>query len=461
MENRVSKSAAMAVVTTASFVTPFMYSCLNIALPSIGDHFSMNAVVLGWVITANLLAAVVLLVPFGRLADIYGRKKIFTYGTVITIVSSVLLALSTSTASLILFQVLGGIGNAMTFGTAIAILTSVFQPAERGRMLGINVAAVYTGLSAGPYLGGLLTGYFGWRSIFWANAALELIILILILWKLNSEWAEAKGEKFDFTGSVIYGVAIVAIMYGLSELPAMWAIWVILGGVLAIFGFIKWEGRVKSPVFNTGLFKNNTVFALSNLAALIHYCATSAVSFLLSLYLQHTRGLDPEAAGLVLVSQPIMMAIFSPLAGWISERIEPRLVASAGMTLTLVGLVLLIFLTPDTTLYYLIPSLLVMGLGFAFFSSPNTNAVMGSVAKRYYGVASATLGTMRLVGQMLSMGVVMLMFVLYMGRVQITPEYYGLFLTGMKVAFIIFAVLCFGGIFASLARGKVQRTERE
>ena len=461
MENKLARSAAIIVVTTSSFVTPFLFSCLNVALPSIGEEFSMDAVMLSWVATSYSLAAALFLVPFGRLADIYGRRKIFTYGTGVTMAASILLALSTSAISLISFQIVQGIGNAMTFGTAVAILTSIFPAQDRGKVLGLNVAAVYIGLSAGPYIGGLLTEHFGWRSIFWVNAFLCLIILVLILWKVRMEWSEAKGEKFDFTGSLIYGAALIAIMYGLSKLPALWAAGLILVGVLGIFAFINWEKRVKSPVFNISLFRNNTVFTFSNMAALVHYSATSGVNFLLNLYLQQVKELSPDKAGLVLLSQPIVMAVFSPLAGRISDKIEPRLVASIGMALSFLGLMLLIFITQETTLTLIVPILLIMGLGFALFSSPNTNAVMGAVEKRYYGVASATLGTMRLVGQMLSMGMVMLMFVLYMGRTKISPEYYGLFLSSMRAAFIIFAVLCFIGIFASMARGRVRRIEDE
>jgi MFS family permease len=223
-----------------------------------------------------------------------------------------------------------------------------------------------------------------------------------------------------------------------------------------MIAFVRWETKVEYPVLNISLFGNNRVFAFSNLAALINYSATSAISFLLSLYLQYTKGLTPQDAGLILVSQPVVMAIFSPLAGRLSDKIEPRIVASAGMTLTVVGLLLFTFLNSTTDLAFIIFSLVLLGFGFALFSSPNTNAVMSSVEKRFYGVASATLGTMRLTGQMLSMGIAMLVFALYLGRAQITPEKYPAFLTSTKTAFIIFAVLCFGGIFASLSRGKVR-----
>jgi len=245
-------------------------------------------------------------------------------------------------------------------------------------------------------------------------------------------------------------------MYGFSLLPAMSGAWLILLGTLGILAFVKWEMKVESPVLDMKLFRTNMVFAFSNLAALINYSATFAVTFLLSLYLQYIKGLDPQNAGLILVSQPIVMAIFSPFAGRLSDRIEPRIVASTGMALTVLGLSLFTFLSEKTVLEFIVASLILLGVGFALFSSPNTNAVMSSVEKRFYGVASGTLGTMRLIGQMLSMGIAMLIFAIYIGRAQITPEYYLLFLRSVNVAFIIFAVLCFGGVFASLARGKVR-----
>jgi len=456
MNNAVTKRSVLIVVTLGAFLTPFMGSAVNIALPSIGNEFAMDAVLLSWVATSYLLAAAVFLVPFGRIADIYGRKKIFAYGTVIYTISSLLSGVSTSSIMLIFFRILQGIGGAMIFGTGVAILTSVFPVGERGKALGINVAAVYTGLSLGPFLGGILTQHLSWRSIFFINVPLGLMIMALIFWGLKGERAEAKGEKFDFTGSIIYSLTLIAIMYGLSLLPEMWGVWLILIGTLGLLAFIKWELKVKSPILNIGLFRRNTVFAFSNLAALVNYAATFALIFLLSLYLQFIKGFGPQTAGLILIAQPVVQVIFSPLAGRLSDRIEPRIIASIGMALIFVGLILFTFLNEETTVEFILANLILLGFGFALFSSPNTNAVMSSVEKRFYGVASGTLGTMRLIGQTLSMGIAMFLFAVYIGRVQITPDVYPLFLMSVNSAFIIFAVLCFGGIFASLARGKVR-----
>ena len=456
MDMSAQKRSVLLVATTASFLTPFMGSSINIALPSIGHEFAMDAVLLGWVATSYLLAAAMFLVPFGRVADIYGRKKVFIYGISIYTFASLLSALSPSALVLIVFRVLQGIGSAMIFGTGVAMLTSVFPPGERGRALGINVASVYLGLSLGPFLGGLLTQQLGWRSIFFANVPLGLFVITLTLWKLEGEWAEARGERFDGTGSVLYSLTLVAIMYGFSQLPAMTGAWLILFGLAGFGGFLVWEIRRVSPVFNINLFRKNKVFMFSNLAALINYSATFAVAFLLSLYLQYIKGLSPQTAGFIMVTQPIVMTACSPFAGWLSDRIEPQIVASIGMALTAIGLFILTFVGATTGFEFIVADLILLGTGFALFSSPNTNAVMSSVERKSYGVASATVGTMRLVGMMFSMGIAMLIFAVYLGRVQITPAYYPIFLKGMKTALIIFVVLCFAGVFASMARGRVR-----
>ncbi|MDR5695065.1 MAG: MFS transporter [Armatimonadota bacterium] len=456
----VDRRIVLLIATTASFLNPFMGSSVNIALPRIGREFGLDAILLGWVTTAYLLSAGVLLLPFGRLADIYGRKRIFLYGISVYTFSSLLCALAPSAGPLILFRVLQGIGGSMIFGTGVAILTSVFPPQERGKVLGLNVAAVYLGLSAGPFIGGVLTAQLGWRSVFLAIVPLGILEMGLILWKLKGEWAEAKGERFDGIGALLYGLMFLALIYGFSELPSRRGGLSLLAGLMGMVAFVLWETRVESPVLDIRLFQQNTVFAFSNLAALINYSATFAVSFLLSLYLQYIYGMDPQGAGLVLLVQPIVQAIFSPFAGRLSDRVEPRMVASLGLSLTVVGLFLLTGLRENTPLPMVLTGLVLLGLGFALFSSPNANAVMSSVERRLYGVASATLGTMRLTGQMLSMGTVMLIFALFLGREPITPERYGLFLVSARTAFVIFALLSIGAVFASLARGEVHREDR-
>ena len=455
MHDAATKRTALLVAVLASFLTPFMVSSVNVALPAMGKEFGMNAVLLSWVPTSYLLAAAMFLVPFGRIADIHGRKKIFSIGIVVYTTASSLIVLAHSVPVLLGLRVLQGFGSAMIFGTGIAIVTSVFPPAERGRVLGLNVSAVYVGLSLGPFLGGFLTQQFGWRSIFLANVPAGIVALFFIVRRLKGEWAEARGERFDAGGALIYAVSLVIVMYGLTLLPGWSGFLLVLFGLLWIGAFILWELKAPSPLLDMKLFTTNITFSMSNVAALINYSATFAVTFLISLYLQYIKGFTPQHAGTVLIAQPIVMAALSPIAGKLSDRIEPRIVASLGMGFTALGLALFTLLNEHTGLWFIITNLVLIGFGFALFSSPNTNAVMSSIDRRFYGVGSAMLGTMRLTGQMLSMGIVMVIFALYIGRVQITPEYYPLFMKSLRMSFLLSSALCAAGIFASLTRGKV------
>jgi EmrB/QacA subfamily drug resistance transporter len=455
------KTSALIIMSLSGFVSAFMIGAVNIALPRIGSEFNMDAILIGWVSTGYILASSIFIVPFGRIADIIGRKKVYTWGVITFTATSLLLTMANSSIMLIASRFVQGAGGALVISTNVAILSSVFPIGERGRALGLYLASVYLGLTLGPFLGGLLTQYFGWRSIFLVCVPIGLLIIALIFWRLKGEWADARGEKFDIVGSIIYSLMLVAITYGITDIQEMLGIILTAIGIIGLAAFIIWETKAASPVLDVHLFKDNRAFAFSCLAALINYGSIWAVGFLISLYLQYIKGLSPQNAGFILLSQPVMQAMFSPLAGRISDRIQPRIVASAGMALTFIGLLLLVFLNEETTLPQIVGSLVLIGFGAAIFISPNTNAAMGNIEKKHYGVASASIATARQLGMVVSMGIVMILFVLYMGRVQITTEYYGAFLQSIHMVFIISTILCFVGVFASLARGKMHNSESQ
>ncbi len=454
------KLPALITAVSSSFLTPYMVSSINIALPAIQKDLRADAVSLSWVATAYLLSTAVSLVPAGRIGDIYGRKRIFLLGLVVFTGSSLLCGLAGSIKWFICFRILQGIGSAMIFSTRMAILTSVFPPGERGLVLGINVTAVYTGLSCGPFVGGMLTQHFGWRSIFLLIIPFAIPIVLFIVSRLKGEWADAAGESFDAKGAMIYSLTLIAVIYGISKLPGLPSLGLLLLGFAGLFIFVKWELSIRFPVFEVRLFQHNRIFSFSCLAALIHYSATFAVNFMLSLYLQYIKGLTPLQAGLLLISQPVMMAVFSPLAGKWSDKIQPRWIASTGMGLTSASLFLLAQIGPNTSFTAIIACLMILGFGFGLFSSPNMNAIMSAVAKRYYGIAAGSVATMRLLGQMFSMGIATLIFALFIGPVQITPEFYPNFMAGVRFAFTVFALLCLGGVFLSLTRGMLPRKEK-
>ena len=431
-----------------------MGSAVNIALPSIAAEFDLDAVSLSLVASSYLLATAIFLVPLGRCADIYGRKKVFTLGVTIFTASALLSALATSGPMLIVFRFLEGIGSAMIYGTGVAMITSVFPPEERGRVLGINVTAVYVGLSIGPLLGGYLTELLTWRSIFLTNIPLGIYIVYQIRRHLAGEWADACGERLDIVGSVFYGAMLLFAIYGFSLLPEQAGVAAIVAGVAFSVVFYAWERRVESPVLNIGLLASNRAFAFSNLTALINYGATFAVGFLLSLYLQYIRGYEPVAAGTLLLVQPVIQVFVAPVAGRLADRVQPGHVASVGMAISAVGLFGLSMLGETTSVGVILALLILLGVGVGLFSSPNTTAIMGCVEKRFYGSASAMTAMMRSLGMMLSMGAVLVVFAVIMGSTAVTPAIFPEFLTSVHLIFLAFGILSTFGVFLSLRRNK-------
>ncbi|MEW6265229.1 MAG: MFS transporter [Thermodesulfobacteriota bacterium] len=443
------------VTVFSTFLNPFMLSGINVALPAIQKEFGASAVALSWVSNIFLLAQAVVMMPLGKAADLYGRKKVFTLGMAVFGLSSFLAGFSTSITVLIALRVGQGLGMAMVVTTGLAILTSVFPAEKRGSVLGLYAAAVYIGLSIGPFVGGLLTQHLGWRSIFWLISPLTLVALFMIGRFMTQEWKDEAGGRFDALGSGLYGLAIAALIYGASLLPRPAAAGLMGLGLAGLAVFVLVEARQAHPVLEISLFRHNQTFVFSGLAALINYAATFAVTFLVSLYLQYIKGLSPQQAGLILIAQPIMQALFSPLAGRLSDRIEPRILASVGMAVTALGLFQLVLLKPAMSVVYIAAILLLLGFGFALFSSPNMSAIMGSVQKKHYGLASGVVATMRLLGQMLSMTVTTVVFAVFLGREAITPATFAAFLRSTQTILVIFTLFCLTGIFFSLIRGRL------
>ena len=442
------------ITSLGSFLTPFMGSSINIAIPEIGSEFLSDAILLSWVPTAYLLASAIMIVPMGRLADMRGRANIFLWGIIIYTLGSLFSTIVPTIEILIFFRIFQGIGGAMIFGTSVAIITSVFPANLRGWALGINVAFVYSGLTLGPVIGGVLTEFFGWRSIFYANVILGAFIIIAGLKYLKITESPRDSSTFDILGSVLYAITILFVMIGFQELSGPRGIYLLFAGLITGLLFYSWENRIEHPVFNIKLLTENRVFALSNLAAFINYSATFALGFLLSIYLQLVKGFSPLNAGLILIAQPLLQAVLSPYAGKLSDKIEPRILATTGMAMITAGLIFFSFLSEETSVAIIIANLAFLGIGYALFSSPNTHAVMDCVSERYYGVASGMLGTTRLCGMMASMGISMMVFSIVMGRVPLAEVPNDLLTESVNLAFMIFVILCVIGTVASYIRNK-------
>lgn len=450
-----SHSIILFVSSVSSFLTAFMGSSLNVALPAIGNTFNSSTVLLSWIATTYVLTSVVFLIPFGKLSDIFGRVKFFKIGIIVFTIGCLFIGISTSDVLLIIFRAIQGIGSSLMFINSVSILVSAYQSEKRGHVLGIVISSVYIGLSVGPFLGGIITQNLGWRFIFYFTFAVCLVLIALIYLFISIDWKVSENENFDFKGSLLFVTAISAFMLGFTFIKFYSGIILIIIGVLMFFIYKRMSEKIPNPVLHIEIFKSNKTFTFSNIAALINYSATFAISFLLSMYFQKVKTMNPQEAGLILVTQPVFMAIFSPIAGRLSDKIEPQHLSSAGMGLITICLVFLCFISQETSNIYFIINLAILGFGFALFSSPNSNAIMGSVEKKNYGTASTVLSLMRMMGQSFSMAIVIVIFSFVLGSSELSSVNQTGLLLSLRIAFLLFAILCFLGIFASLARGKM------
>jgi EmrB/QacA subfamily drug resistance transporter len=448
-----SRTLILVLVTVATFLNPFTGSAINLALPAIGAEFSVDATTLAWVSSAYLLASVIFLLPAGRLGDSRGRVRVFLLGTLVYAAGSLLTLLTASIGMLLVFRFLQGIGGAMIYANSVALITHLYPPGERGYAIGINVTAVYAGLSLGPFLGGLLTQFFGWRSIFLITAVLAIPVLLYSR-NFPAFLNERQQDHFDVPGLLLSSVFLFCFFIGLTTVTTP-AGMLLLGISLAIgILFYTVEKRQASPLLPVHLLETNRVFAFSNAAALINYSATFAVAFLLSLYLQYIRGFEPAAAGALLLIQPVVQVFVAPVAGRLSDRIPAGTIASAGLAISAVALLGLALLSPTTPVEVIAGLLFIIGIGLGLFSSPNTNAIMSSVEVRSFGSASAMVAAMRSLGMVVSMGMVMMIFSIVMGSTTLRPEIFPEFLVSLQVSFGIFFALTVLGIFLSLQRSR-------
>lgn len=341
--------------------------------------------------------------------------------------------------------------------TSMAMLMSAFPPKERGKVIGMNVASVYLGLSAAPVLGGILTQSLGWRSLFIINGSVSVLVALAVFFAIRTEWKESEKGRFDWSGSLLYVLSLILLMYGFSKMPETFAIVMTTAGLIGLYFFIRMEIKVAFPVLDVSMFRDNIVYALSNLSAFINYAATFAVSFVLSLYLQYVKQLTPREAGMLLMAQPVLMALVSIFSGRLSDRFNPKWLASSGMAISVIGLCMMAFLTIESSNAYILTALGILGFGFGLFSSPNTNVVMSSVENKHYGVASATLATMRNLGMMFSMAIASLAVHIFIGNRPLGVSTIPDFMHSSQVIFLLFSALCLVGVFTSMQNSKRKR----
>lgn len=451
-----NRSRALAAVAVATFLVPFMMSTVGIALPTIQNEFGATAVELSWVVGGYVMALSIISLPIGRIADIIGRRRTFVWGTAWFTLSTLLVSRAWSIETLLALRILQGFGAAMINATGIAIVTSLYPAQDRGKAMGTIVACTYIGLSVGPLVGGAFTDWIGWRSIFYLSLLPGGLAWFLAS-RIDQEWRPAKGETFDGLGALLYGGVILAAVNGMTSLNQWFLSLPLLLLAIAVGAIFAYRAkRIEHPILDLRLFTNNRVFLMSTLATLINYAGTFAVGFLLSLYLQVVQGFSPSQAGFILVIQPVVQALLSPVAGSLSDRINAAAMATTGMALCGLGLGTLAFLQSNSPVWLVGLMLAIMGLGFALFASPNMNVIMSSVPPKDYSIATSLVATMRTFGMTLSMGVATVTFGIFLHGQPANPQTIPEFMTSVRIIFGFCAGLCVLGILFSLGRfGKI------
>jgi EmrB/QacA subfamily drug resistance transporter len=463
----------LAVVSIGTFMVPLDSTIVAVALPAMGSSLRLSYTEALWIQAAYLLVTSVLLIPAGRLADSKGLIRFYLLGTIIFGLGSAWAAFATDGSLLIAARCVQGIGGGLVFATSAAVVTAVFPPHLRGRAFGLNITATYVGLTLGPLVGGLIVSHASWRWIFIINVPIAILTLVGG-WKLmRIESREARpGTR---SGMDVPGMLLLAAMLVTLFLPLTYSVFwgwaspktigLLALAVVLLIVFVLVENRARAPLLNMDLLRKNRVFAAANSAAFLDYVAVFAVTTLTAVFLEVVQGRSPQQAGLILLAQPVVMAVLSPFTGRLSDRVGSRLPATAGMTLVAAGVLQLALL--PYSIGWALTALATIGVGMAFFSAPNVSAVMGSVPRSQLSVASAFLSMMRFAGQGISIAVLGAIAASHLG-----PEGGLLILTGesasqtnadafaagFRTAMIVGAALAFLGALVSLRAAARRRT---
>lgn len=432
-----------------SFFAVFLSNGVIIGVPAIAQDFAMNNVIQNWIPTILFLVVAVFTVPAGQISGKFGVKKSLLAGIIVFLIGSIGACLSFSTESFLIFRMVQGAGMAFLNVSAMAMVVHAVKPQNRGKALGFTVTGVYLATSLSPVICGFLVHNFGWRSMFYVVIPFLVICILLMIFKIPQEWKTYQDDAIDKVGSILYGLGILAFIYGFTTLiTTSGKILTVLGIILlVIFGL--YELRQTSPVFNMNLFRNKK-FTSSNIAALCSYIAIMVVTTILNYHFQYVRGWDAQMSGMILIITPIIMAIMAPNAGKLSDKIHPQKLAALGIGIAAVALAILTFLNGDTPLYVVVLAMILQGFGMGLFSSPNMNAIMSSVPPKDAPTASASQATMRTIGQTMSLGLLTLIFAWVMGNLKLAPEYASMIVQSSQIICGICTVACILAVFASL-----------
>ncbi len=471
-QEHANKWVILTLAAVSSFMTTLDASIVNIGLPAIARSFGvpLNGAI-EWIIIGYLIVIAAVLLSFGRLADMIGRKPVLLAGLAVFTLGSIFCGASPSLGLLITARIVQGLGGALIFAVNMAMITNVFPTSERGRALGINAVVVSLGVSVGPTVGGLITQSFSWRWIFLINVPIGLVVFLLS-WRLLTERMHKGQGHFDPLGAVLFAIGFAALTLGIS-FGQQWGwssptlISSLVFGVVALLLAIVVEGRVQDPVVDLALLKNR-VFVSANVSFLLCMLALFAVGFLLPFYLEELRGYSAAQAGLLLTPLPLTLAVIAPVSGSLADRVGSRWLAPLGLAIGCFGLFLLGQLDTQSSVWDIAWRLVVIGVGQGLFLSPNTRTLMGAAPQSEQGEASGILATGRVIGQSLSVALGGAIFatlgaaaagstLVSKSHTLSTAQVHALqntFMNGFHAALFVSAAIAILGVFTSLTRGK-------
>ncbi len=466
---------ALSTVSIGVLMSTLDAGIVAVSLPTVMAEFQASVTVIQWIILAYLIIITVTLLPFGRLADMYGRKQIYTLGFVVFTLGSGLCGASGSVEQLAIYRALQALGAAMLMANGMAITSSVFPANERGKALGINGTVVATGTTIGPTIGGLITQWLGWRWVFYVNLPIGIVgIVMAVLVLRNSEITPTLSgprPRFDVGGAVLAALGLMALLCALTGaeqfgLPdsVNWVLYAAAAISLIVFALV--ERWVREPMIEPSLFQLK-LFALGSSAALLAFLAVAANSFLLPFYLQLILHFTPAQVGLLMTPTSLMLAVVAPVSGWLSDRLGARLLSSLGLAIVALSLFGLSRLGSGSGYSDVLLRLVALGVGQGMFQSPNNSSVIGSVPRARYGVAGGFLSMMRnlgmvmgtaVAGNLLSSGLMAAAGHVNLGMLGEvsslnTEALVNGFVIGMERAYLAAAVIAAVGILASLSRG--------
>ncbi len=472
------KWIALTNTTLGAAMSAIDASIVLIALPTIGrDLPSASPFDLIWVLVGYQLVIASVLVNFGRLSDMFGRVRLYTIGFAIFTAASALCSLSQTGAELVAFRLVQGLGAAFLFSNATAILTDAFPFEERGRALGTNAVAISIGSVLGLVFGGFLTSAAGWRSIFWVNVPIGVAATLWAHYRLKEQSTRRKNQRLDIPGNIAFAAGVFALLagislYAVSAVSRSLSLGLTAGGFVMLGGFALVETRVEDPMLKLSLFRNR-LFTAGTIAIFLNSLARGCVLLVLVFYLQGPNmNLDPFQAGLYLLPNTAMFAIFGPLAGYVSDRRGARLVATCGLVMTAVGLVLLTQLPSSVSFWQLAVPLVIAGAGMGTFAPPNRASVMSSVPPEDRGLAAGISTTLINFGNSVSRS---LAFVVMAAAVPtaalegmfagdysaVGPSFAASFLDGMHLVFLVSTAFVLVSIVPSVLRGSRPKPEED